>query len=266
MAYLTASTGYRAGGFNPIAQGVPPIYQPETVLAIEAGLKNTLMGGAMVLNLAAYLNQYRDMHAQSFIALGAGGVSEFTENGGEVDAYGLEAELTWNVTDAFTISGSAAYQKAEFGEYNVSKVNGLGDLGGRQDLNDPNAPLLSLEGYVPALTPEITLGLQLSYDIALPGGSTLRPYINTYYSSEYYGHDINTDGNKQDAYTKTNARLVWTSASGAIEVQAFVMNIEDDAQLIRGLIFNPSTAPNVASIQGQYSNPRTAGVALTYNF
>ena len=61
---------------------------------------------------------------------------------------------------------------AEFGEYNVSKVAGLGDLGGRQDLNDPDAPLLSLKGWNPALAPDVTVGLQMGYDFFFSGGQS----------------------------------------------------------------------------------------------
>lgn len=267
MLYATLSTGYRAGGFNIIRDGVPPIYEPETVLAAEVGLKNTLLDGAMTLNMAGYYNQYRDMHAQSFIATGNGGVTEYTENGGEIDSYGLEAELNWHATERLTISGSAALAKSEFGDYAISKVAGLGDLGGRQDLNDANSPLLSLDGWAPALAPEFTMGLQVSYDIPMSGGSTLRPYLQTYFSSEYYGHDINMDeGNLQKSYTRTDARLIWTSSDDMFEIQGYVLNLEDDAQMLRGLVFNPSGTSDLASVQTQWSNPRTMGASMTVHF
>lgn len=266
MAYFTASTGYRAGGFNFIADGVPPVYDPETVTAYELGLKNSLYDGSMTLNLALYYNLYRDMQAQSFIALGNGGVSEYTENGGELDAYGLEAELNWNVTDKFNVTASAALAEAEFGDYEISKLQGLGDFGGRQDEDNPDEPLLNLDGLEPALAPTLTLGLQLSYDMDLEGGSTLTPYFQTYYSDEYYGHDVNLEGNKQDSYTRSDIRLIWTSASENMEVQAYVLNIEEEEILLRGLPFNPSGFPGGVSIQAQYGNPRTAGVSMTYHF
>ncbi len=267
MAYVTVSTGYRSGGFNPIHPDVLPTYEPEDVIASEVGLKNTLLDGEMTLNLAAYYNQYRDMHAQSFFISGSGSVSEYTENGGEIDAMGLEAELTWNVTERLHISGSAALAKAEFGDYSISKVHGLGDLNGRQDLADPDAKQLSLKGWSPALSPEFTMGIQVSYDVPMADGSTLRPYLQTYYSSDYYGHDINMDeGNLQKAYTRSDARLIWTSSDDMFEIQGYVLNIENDAQMLRGLIFNPGAAPSTASVQTQWSNPRTYGMSMTVHF
>lgn len=263
LGYFTASTGYRAGGINITDPNIPQLFDPEEVTAFEVGLKSTLADGTVVLNLAAYSNQYRDMQAQSFVLQG-GNALEFTENGGEVDASGLEAELRWMPDENWNISATLALMDAEFGEYNISKVAGLGDLGGRQDLNDPDAPLLSLRGYTPALSPEVTFGLQVGYDIQLAGGSVLTPFLQTNYSGKYSGFDINVPGQYQDAYTRTDVRLIWLSESGRTEVEAFVLNVEDEAVLTRVVIFNPT--PTVASLQAHWGNPRTWGVRARFNF
>jgi iron complex outermembrane recepter protein len=263
LGYFTASTGYRAGGINITDPNIPQLFDPEEVTAYEVGLKSTLADGTVVLNLAAYSNQYRDMQAQSFVLQG-GNALEFTENGGEVDTQGIEAELRWVPDEHWNISATLALMDAEFGEYNIAKINGLGDLGGRQDLNDPNAPLLSLKGYTPALSPDVTFGLQLGYDIQLAGGSVLTPFVQTSYSSKYSGFDINVPGQYQDAYTRSDIRLMWTSESGKTSVQAFVLNVEEEAVLNRVVIFNPT--PTVASLQAHWGDPRTWGVSASFNF
>jgi iron complex outermembrane receptor protein len=94
----------------------------------------------------------------------------------------------------------------------------------------------------------------------------LTPYVQSYYSAKYYGFDVNVDGNKQDSYTKTDLRLIWNSSNGKLEVQVFVLNVENDAQMTRGLIFNPSPDPELATIQASWSNPRTWGVSLLARF
>jgi len=265
LLFFTASTGYRAGGINFVQAGVPLNYDPEEVTAFELGYKSSWMDDALIFNASAYLNQYRDMHAQSFTVIN-NSATEYTENGGEMDAMGLELETTWQATQSLKLIGSLALMKAEFGEYNVSRVDGLGDLGGRQDLNDPNRPLLSLEGWAPALAPEVSASLQVIYDIDLPGGSVLRPYFQTSYVGDHYSSDFNLKGADQSAYTKSDARLIWTSASEAFEVQAYVINIEDEAVLNRTVVFNPSARPEIASLQSNWGNPRTYGVSVTYNY
>ena len=266
MAYGVASTGYRAGGINFIAESVPLSYEPEEVIAYEAGLKSTLQEGRLVVNVAGFMNLYRDMHAQSFIFLGGGGVSEFTENGGEVDATGLEVEIKWLPAENWHVNGWVALLNAEFGEYNVSRLAGLGTAGGRQDLNDPERPLLSLEGWAPALSPEFSAGLQVGYDILLGGGSVLTPFFQTTYTGEYYAHDVNVGGTDQEAHTKSDVRLIWTSADSRIQVQGFVLNVEDEPVLNRVVVFNPGGTEDLASLQAHWNNPRTWGMSATYNF
>lgn len=266
MVYGVASTGYRAGGINFIAEGVPLSYAPEEVTAYEAGIKSTLQEGRLVVNAAAFMNQYRDMHAQSFIYLGGGGVSEFTENGGELDAQGLEVEIKWLPAENWDVSGWVSFLDAEFGEYNVSKLAGLGDAGGRQDLNDPQRPLLSLEGWAPALSPEFSAGVQIGYDIVLGNGSVLTPFLQTTFTGKYYAHDVNVPGVDQDSHTKSDLRLIWTSANSRIQAQAFVLNLEDEAVLNRVVVFNPGGTVDLASLQAHWNNPRTWGVSVTYSF
>lgn len=269
MSYLTASTGYRAGGFNASFEGIPDTYGPEEVIAYELGFKNSLANGSMTLNIAAYYNDYSDMQAQSFIALpGDTAVTEFTENGGAVDTKGIEVEWVW-VPDAnrnWYIAAQLSLMDAEFGEYNIAKIQGLGDLGGRQDLDNPDAPQLSLHGWTPAISPEFTFGTQISYDFQLGNGSVLTPYVQAYYSDDYYGFDVNMPGNRQDAYTKWDFRLIWNSPTGAWNVNAFVLNATDEEVFDRALIFNPSARPELASIQTNWQNPRTWGVSVRFNW
>lgn len=265
MAYMQVSTGYRAGGINSAGgAGVPEAYDPETVTAYEVGYKSMWMKNTLTFNASAYYNQYEDMHAQSFVIIN-GSASEYTENGGELDAMGLELELSYDPGNGFKISGQAAFMNAEFGDYRVSKVTGLGDINNRQG-EPTDSPLMNLNGWSPALASDVTLGVQVSYDISLGDFGMIRPYLQTSYVGDYYASDFNLGGVKQDSYTKTDFRLIWQSVSGEFEAQAFVLNIEDEAVLNRVAVFNPGDAPDIASLQANWSNPRTVGASVTYNF
>ena len=285
MVYATASTGYRIGGVNGsalVAAGAPESYAPETVTAYEAGLKSTLLDGTLVLNAALFHNQYRDMHAQSFVTACIDPddpltciASEFTENGGEIDATGLEIEFNWLPGDAWFVNGSAAFLDSEFGEYNVGRVNGLGNFEGRQDVTlttgeivaAGGVPSLSLAGWTPALNPEFAAAVQVGYEFDLGGSNTLTPVFQTAYSSEYWSFDFNVPGSEQDAYTKSDLRLVWRNDDRGFEVEGFVENIEDEAVLTRSVIFTPAQAdvPS-AAIQANYADPRIWGIRLGVDF
>ena len=271
MGYFTASTGFRAGGFNS-AGVVDAIfdatgrditsYGPEAVTAYEVGLKSTLQDGELILNVAAFLNDYTDMHAQSFFTIpGDPATSEYTENGGEVDASGLEVEIQWAPTDNWYIVANAALLNAEFGNYDIAALNGLGDLGGRSD-----GTVLSLEGYEPANSPGLTMGGQISYDYPLGAMGTLTPMLQFTYTSDYFSSDINLAPTQQDAHTKSDLRLIWDYDAKGIQLEAFVLNLEDEAVLNRTVPFNPGANPSVTSIQASFSRPRTWGVSARYTF
>jgi len=263
LMYGTASTGYRAGGFNPVAASIPDSFEPEEVIAFEVGLKMTLADGAAVLNLAAFHNEYTDMQAQAFIDTGGAAITEYATNGGEVTADGLEAELFWRPGDQWNISANVAFLDAKFGEYNAGTLNGFSDFDGRQDPADPLAGF-SLKGWEPTLSPDLTFGAQVGYDIEFSGGSVLTPFVQMSYSSDYYATDYNLSGGKQDAYTKTDVRLIWRSASQKLELQGFVLNVEDEAVMMRIATFNPQ--PDTTGLQTHWGNPRTWGVSGTYFF
>ncbi len=272
LAYVSASTGYRAGGTNPEGAGIPPTYDPEEVTAYEIGLKTTLNGGTLRLNLAAYLNEYRDMHMQSFVDLGGSAVAEFVQNGGEVDASGLEVEMAWQPINELYVGLTMAFMDAKFGTFQALQIPPLGDIPGRQDLSDPSG-ILNMKGWKPALSPDFTASLQLSYDIDLPNGGVLRPYYQTAYSSKYWGHDINWPGSEQEAHTMSDLRMTYISPNDKWELQGFVQNIENNAVITRVVIFDTGNNVDIggqsfplASMQTDWNNPRTWGVSASYNF
>jgi len=280
MIYATASTGFRAGGANNAGvvallaeEGIDAkLYDPEFVTAYEFGIKSVMQDGRLVLNAAVFSNDYSDMHAQSFIVLN-NGASEYTMNGGQVDASGLEVEFQWAPTDKWYISGNFAYLDAKFGTYDMAALAGLGALGGRQVDLDGNGSLdsLSLTDYSPALAPKFSAGFQVSYDVDLGAMGTLTPMFQGTYTSDYYAHDINIAPAKQDAHTKSDMRLIWDSGKD-LRVEAYILNLEDEAVMNRAVVFGPGVSntvaagKSVASVQSNWGRPRTWGVGITYSF
>jgi hypothetical protein len=168
-------------------------------------------------------------------------------------------DSNWNV------GAQLALMDAEFGNFEVAKINGVGDLGGRQDLDNPDAPNLQLKGMSPAMSPDFTLGSQVSYNWELGNNSVITPYVQVYYSDAYYGGDLNMPANKQGSYANWNLRLMWDSPTGAFHVNAFMLNASNEEVFTRGLIFNPGGS-EFGTVQVNWNNPRTWGVSLRYNF
>jgi iron complex outermembrane recepter protein len=121
--YARYARGFKSGGFNgetstfndPNApKGCPygatelcEPYKPETVDSYEVGLKTRLLDGRMILNLAAFWDEHKNIQLSVFTASGAA-ASEVL-NAARARVRGLEAELTLRPIDAITFHGSVAY-------------------------------------------------------------------------------------------------------------------------------------------------------------
>lgn len=121
MAYATYARGYKGPAFNVFfnltAIGAGPI-APETSDSYEIGLKNTLFGGRLVLNLAGYYAKYRNFQANNPDIVAGVLVTRFT-NAGDISTRGFEADLLWRPADDLTISGGLAYTDAKVDQFRV---------------------------------------------------------------------------------------------------------------------------------------------------
>lgn len=124
-AYATYARGYKGPAFNVFFNltitGADPIDE-ETSDAFEIGLKNTLFGGDLVLNLAAYYAKYHDFQANNPDVITVGGiptiVARFT-NAGEVSTRGGEIDFIWRPARDLNISGGLAYTDAKVDRFRV---------------------------------------------------------------------------------------------------------------------------------------------------
>jgi iron complex outermembrane receptor protein len=273
LVYGSVSTGFIAGGFAFAAPNL--IYNPQLATAYEVGSKNAF-GPRLQVNISGYYNQYRDLLANQFTTDPVtGAVFTYQINAGAVNSVGVEVEAQAAPTDPLRIGVTLALQNAKYGEFilgnpitpayfpdgslrgsNGYKVVGVTGTGSGAVM------FIDLDGTQVALSPTTRLTIFASYDIKT-GIGTFTPLVQSYMSSSYTSWDIKlgSDGvNVQDAYTRTDFRLIWGLPYAQWKVQAYVENIEDDAILLRGLRGGDNF------IQAVYSAPRTAGVRLAYHF
>jgi iron complex outermembrane receptor protein len=263
MTYFSASTGYRAGGINT-APGVNPAWEPEKLTAYELGLKTTLADGKVQMNLAGWYNDFKDVQSQSFLVMpypGSPEATEYTGNGGSLDAKGIEAEIQWSPMPQWNIATQIAYTDAKFGNYAAANLAGLGDIPGHTDGEE-----LSFNGWRPAMSPKWVVGLQTSYTFQLKRAGTLTPYLQSSYTSDYYANDINLAGVRQGSHTRTDLRLIWLAPRGNVELQFYYLNGEDDATLNWTRVYNPAARPDIATLQADWTNPNTYGIIFNYSF
>ena len=143
-AYGTFSRGYKGPAFNVFfnlnRNGADSI-APETSDAYEIGLKNTLFGGKLTLNIAGFYAKYYNFQANNPDVINVGGVptivARFT-NAGTVSTRGGELDLVFRPVRDLNLAGGLAYTDA--------KVDAFRQIPGQASI--PNGTTLA---YAPKL-------------------------------------------------------------------------------------------------------------------
>ena len=254
LVYGAVSTGFIAGGF---AFAAPTLqYNPQSVVAYEVGSKNTF-GPRAQLNISAYHNSFSDLLANAFTTDPVtGAVFTYQTNAGAVGATGVEVELHTAPVDALRVGLTLALQRAKYGQFILPNPFPRG--------GDATLPgnFVNLNGSQVALSPDARATVSASYDISTSAGK-FTPVAQSYLSSSYSAWDvrIGRDGvNVQDAYTRTDLRLVWAPNNAHWRVQGYVENLENKAIILRALRGGDNF------VQAVYAAPRTAGIRLSYEF
>jgi iron complex outermembrane recepter protein len=115
MAYGSYTRGYKGPAYNiffnltTIGTGV---IAPETANAYEIGLKNTLLNGDLIVNVAAYSATYNNYQANSPDIVALVRTTRLT-NAGSVTTKGFELDFVARPSNAFSVTGGVAYNKAQ---------------------------------------------------------------------------------------------------------------------------------------------------------
>lgn len=116
MIYATYSEGYRPGGLNRDAGLIAKIgtqsWKPDTLQNYEFGWKTTWLDGRLRWNGAAYLMKWDDVQFTIYdfsLVPCCGSVYNLST----AEIKGVESDLSFAVTEAFTLSVAAAYNDAK---------------------------------------------------------------------------------------------------------------------------------------------------------
>ncbi len=250
MSYITASTGYLSGSTS-----VNATTDEQESQVVELGIRSIIANDRLQLNGAFHYTEYTNLLTQQQRIV-AGIADTFSTNGGDIEAYGLEFDAVWLPSDNWTLTGTLAYLKSEFGDFGQQNPY---QLYNGQVLEDN---FVNQNGEVTPWSPELTVGASAAYFWDLGNNGTLQPYLQFYYSDGYNTSNLlATDpSHDQDSFTKTDARLIWTSGNGMYSLEGFVENIENSDVLARG----NNNSDDI--VQTSYLYPRNYGLRLRVNF
>jgi iron complex outermembrane receptor protein len=137
LAYVSATRGFKSGGFNFTSPEPGRGYEPEWAWSYEGGVKTTLAEGRARLNVAVFQTDYTNLQVQTAIRPGVIDIS----NAAAATIRGIEFEGATTLSRAFRAGGHLAWLDATYDQYTAVGVGGVtGDVAGNR-LN--NAPLWS---------------------------------------------------------------------------------------------------------------------------
>ncbi len=142
MIYGTVSKGFRPGGIN--RRSTVADYAPDYLTNYELGWKTTLAGGTLRFNGALYHQKWAKFQ-YSFL-----GPNSFTEihNGPDATIDGLETDIVWAPTKAFTLNVSGAWTDAKISNNlctfdGDTKADCSGTVTTYETLYDTGSPVLT---------------------------------------------------------------------------------------------------------------------------
>ena len=186
LLYGAVSTGYKAGGFNdgclagtralgidcPAGAAVPEatlVYRPETLTAVEAGVKTRLWDGRATLNLAAFHYRYANLQL-SGVAVVQGAPRYVTANAAKAGVTGVEADgrVLFDANNALTYG--VTWLDALYRSYVPDGVHSW--AGHDLDRAPRHTVMLGYEHRVGLATGDLTAGIATrassAYQIAVP--------------------------------------------------------------------------------------------------
>lgn len=241
ILYASASRGFKSGGFNgrPQQRQALDPYDPETVLAYEAGFKATALGRRLSVAGAVFRSDYEDI--QFAAALDVGGQPVFVlQNAGTARIVGGEVELS---AQGERLSASA----------------GLGYLDSELTSLDPRLPTGLSEGAALPKAPRWTASVSLRRTFPIEAAGTLVANLDYSFRGAAFNDVANSPSIVQEGYGLVNARVAFLSDRGPWEIALFGTNLADEDYLERGFF-----AGGFGVSLGIPGRPREWGLTLAW--
>jgi iron complex outermembrane receptor protein len=225
FGYATVSRGFKSGGYNDQAgsggfDNFPlQSYQPEFATNIEVGVKTNLADDRVRFNVTAFSVNYEDFQRSTVVSIPGTAFQETrTFNAADVDAQGLELEITAALSKNLTLRANIGLLDTEYNEFLLDRnLDGI---------------LEDFSGRTVVRSPEVTAGVDLTYMQTLNAGGDIRWNLNYNHEDEntyYYNDDIGSDFDTVlEARDIINASVTWTDTDDRYRVSIYGKNLTDD--------------------------------------
>ena len=261
MVYTSVAKGSKSGGFNNTPLVAEQTFDPEENLVYEAGIKSTLLDGALQINAAIFHAEWSD--AQIRGPSQVPGNPNITQNAGNVTTPGGEIDVSWAITDNWLLTAGYAYSDPTFD-------SGTTDIQHGRRCNTPeDCGLTAGPGGV---------GIDVS------GNRVDRSVQHTAYLSSTFSWNVNdyefyfrADGSHTGDQPQRSLNLQWLPSRTLVNARTAVImpngwelalwarNLFDE-QYIYSALNQPEFFPSSTFSTGHVANGRTFGVTANFNF
>ncbi|AFU99409.1 TonB-dependent receptor [Simiduia agarivorans] len=290
MVYGSASTGFKAGGFNSFYTGLTQgqgadsndvAFDEERVITFEIGSKLRLLDGAAELNAAIFHTRFDDLQAAIF----TGGTTFEVQNAAKATSQGVELDGRWRATENLTLMASLGYVDFTFDAFpnqactaaqfaaarqaayeaglSLGGAAGLGAAAGAAMLYNNGscaaAGINDLAGGTSENTPQWTASLATQY-VKPIGQYDLTANVDFNWMDEVY-RSGDLDANAlQDASHKLNGALIFGPQDGQWDISLIGKNLTNetvvsyvnDTPLFNGTFQYMVEAPRSFELRGRY--------------
>ena len=226
MTYVSASQGYRSGGFNWSATDPQYIsYDEEELWSYEIGVKSALLKNRLIINGSVYYMKIDDMQVNEAVTPWEG----YITNAAEATGKGVELEMTARPCDGLTLMAGFGYSDIEFDDFK----DALGDYKGN---DNPWAPEYTFN-----------IGAQYRHCSGLYARADLIGYGKMYFDK--------ANDYSRDAYEIVNAKIGYEAEH--FDIYLYGKNLFDKEYDSDGYFGGMYTI---------YSDPGEVGLQVVYRF
>ncbi|MEW6999375.1 TonB-dependent receptor [Colwelliaceae bacterium BS250] len=245
--YVSASKGYKAGGFNgegmEKAEEAVIAFAPETAWNYEAGFKTRSFADRLQVNGALFFTEYTDIQTTVWVETGENTPDNLQVFNGTGEVSGLELEVVALVSEGLTVTGSYGFIDSEFTEdFEVDGDN--------------------LKGNKMRRTPENTFSLNARYEWGMGDLGEASVSVSYQYQDEYFFDNSNDPLTQVDSESNVDAAFMLRSFEDTWSVQVWAKNLTDELNLASTTVY----AAYDDTVFNSYKAPRTVGVTFGYNF
>jgi len=272
LLYASYTEGFKSGGYNDY-QPSNPVYDPESIRSVEIGAKTDWIDGRLRVNAAAFWYDYTDLQVTTFFQS-----LTLVSNAADATVKGVDLEIVAQPTDNLLLGASASFLDATYDDFDVpygvcspyviDNFNdpGCADVPASRPYGSPR--VFDASGNKLNNAPDFKGNLYAQYSLNLGGAGTVTLFGQVSHTDDIYFNAANADVARQEGYTLVDARVGWTSASGAFEVAAYGKNLTDEEYFHNIVQFTSSSLPPAAAAptppEAIVTDPFAVGHALGY--